>query len=201
MNLTTAGSGALIGMMGLLIWLGVSSRSCESELTLGGSDEPTVKSSSARDEDGRFMTYEVRRGVLNTRLPHDLFIDASIWHDGKHFSVRIIVQRGREIDYAEQTYRRSQIVPDYYKWQIRNVQGKVSREWLAFFVKNRDLTHHTLVRLPMEDLRRSYLLLYFEDVDGDGAREDVTYEIDMTEYDWEEAVRSLGKVNQATLTN
>ena len=75
-----------------------------------------------------------------------------------------------------------QILPYWYRWTIRNEQGQVERAWLAYFIKNRDGIYHTIVTQPDQDWQKSFIEVYFEDVNGDGVREDVTYEIAVKDF-------------------
>jgi hypothetical protein len=38
--------------------------------------------------------------------------------------------------------------------------------------------------MPSDELKRSSLSLYFEDINGDGLRDDITFIIDMSDFDW-----------------
>lgn len=70
-----------------------------------------------------------------------------------------------------------QITPYWYRWEIKNAQGQVERAWLAYFMKGRDGLYHTIITQPEQDWHNSFLEIFFEDVNNDGVREDVTYEI------------------------
>jgi hypothetical protein len=65
----------------------------------------------------------------------------------------------------------------HYRWIVLDESGKELRTWLAYFLKNRDSTYHTVVKQPHDDWEKSVLEVYFEDVNADGAREDVTYRL------------------------
>ena len=152
------------------------------------SDEARNKEThgSAGTKTTRFSTWQIERADLNTPVsPYGVYVDVTISGQVGHERwVRVVVQKGRKVDLSAATHREWQVLPYSYKWQLRNQEGKPTHEWLAHFIQNRDLTYHTIVRLPLEDLRRSHLLLYFEDLDSDGRRDDVTFDVDMTALDW-----------------
>ena len=56
-------------------------------------------------------------------------------------------------------------------------------------MRNRDETYHTVVKLPEDDLRRSQLVIYFEDVDSNGERDDFRFVVDLSEFDWKSSTR------------
>ena len=76
----------------------------------------------------------------------------------------------------------NQITPYWYRWVIKNQQGQVERAWLAYFMRGRDGLYHTIVSQSEQDWQNSYLEIFFEDVNKDGVREDVTYEIIVGEF-------------------
>ncbi len=130
----------------------------------------------------RFSEYTVGKPDLNKSIsPCRLyfFADTILSHDGEKY-FRLVVRKGAAIrlngiggiDNPE-----NQLHPYLYRWKVLDAKGKESRGWLAFFLRNRDGTYHTIVNLPPDEWRRSVLEVYFEDVDGDGVREDVTFRV------------------------
>ncbi|MDW8345261.1 MAG: hypothetical protein RMM51_12335 [Verrucomicrobiae bacterium] len=79
---------------------------------------------------------------------------------------------------------KKQLIPYSYTWKILSEDNKVLRSWPLAFFQNRNFVYRTDVRLPLEEFSRSVLEIYFEDIDGDGMREDVTFVVDMSEFDW-----------------
>ncbi len=77
-----------------------------------------------------------------------------------------------------------QLRPHSYRWYVKSDDGTAIYEWLAHFMKNRDGSYHTLVKLPEQALRRSWLQVFFHDLDGDGNRENIAFQLDMSQYDW-----------------
>jgi hypothetical protein len=80
----------------------------------------------------------------------------------------------------------NQVVPHLCTWQVRGEDSKrIIRQWWPRFILNGDDTYHTYVTLPEEELKHSFLEVYFEDIDGDGKREDWDFILDMRNWDWE----------------
>ena len=107
---------------------------------------------------------------------HETFSD----HSNGEKWFRLMIRRGKPFDldtYGKPTASQDQLQPYYYKWLVLDDKGKVVRSWLAYFIKNRDYSYHTTIRQPPEDWDNSVLEVYFEDVNGDGVREDVTYKL------------------------
>jgi len=130
----------------------------------------------------RFSQYVVRKADLNRAVSPcrvHIHADASVNRPTeKHF--RVVVRRCRPVDLDEWGHPvapRDQLRPYHYKWLVLDESGKVTRSWLAYFLRNRDGTYHTVVSLPPDEWRASVLDVYFEDVNGDGVREDVTYRL------------------------
>lgn len=140
---------------------------------------------AALGESSRFVTCSVPRERLNKELPYGVYIDAWVSTAPTSVSLVVVARRGAPAGDLTQPYWEEQIVPRLYEWQLRDQDGDVTHRWYAHFLENRDLTRITSAKLPLSDLKRSYLLLKFEDIDGDGEREDVTYELDMRQYDWD----------------
>jgi hypothetical protein len=107
------------------------------------------------------------------------YVDFRVYTYEKFF--RIIIQPNKPFTFTKDGYvdlsTINQIKPYHYRWTIKNTQGQVERAWLAYFIKNRDGTYHTIITQPEQDWKNSVLEIYFEDVNNDGVREDVTYEI------------------------
>ena len=115
-----------------------------------------------------FSEYTVGKADLNKSIsPCDLHFDADFFFEsGNEKYLRLTIRRGED-----------QLQPYSYTWKVLNTRGEEARSWLATFVENRDGTYHTIVKLPPDEWNRSILDVYFEDVDGDGVREDVTYRV------------------------
>lgn len=63
------------------------------------------------------------------------------------------------------------------------------------------MTRHTRLTLPVDELKRSRLIIYFEDINGDGIREDVKYIIDMSDYNWEPTTEVVYQSKQKHSSN
>ena len=146
----------------------------------------------------KHKSFKVSRKELNSSIsPWKIYFSATtLSSSAGEFYVTVMIYRGEKISYRgdNSLYNRiqikKQIIPYWYKWQLRGKDNKVTHEWLAYFMKDRDSTYHTIVTLPVEGLQRSYLAILMKDVDGDGIREDITFELDMTDYDWSGTQRS-----------
>ncbi|MBI4847657.1 MAG: hypothetical protein HY808_03650 [Nitrospirae bacterium] len=137
----------------------------------------------------RFGIYEVKKENLNHPIsPYQLYFLVSTHYGGEEFGyyVRVIIQKKQKIidDGLNITQIKTQILPTFYKWQLRSKDGITTHQWLAYFMRNRDGTYHTIVSLPIEDLKRSWLTIFIEDIENDNEREDVTFHLDMAGYDW-----------------
>jgi len=98
---------------------------------------------------------------------------------------RVIARHGKPIEFTDEDHNpmpKGQILAYFYRWHLLDEEGKSEKSWLAHFYENRDGTYNTIVRLPKEDLSRSLLEVYFEDIDGDGKREDVTFLIKVPDF-------------------
>jgi hypothetical protein len=92
--------------------------------------------------------------------------------------LQIVIQRAQPITIEEGYPSPSeQILPDRYRWVVRQPNGELQRAWLAYFIRGRDGLYHTVVSQPEDEWSASYLEIYFEDVNSDGAHEDVIYEL------------------------
>ena len=138
----------------------------------------SIAASSAQPLCKRFSTFAVTR--LNEPVsPCKLYFYADRFaHNERESYFRVIVQRDKAIT-LEDGEPRSEggLQPYSYRWVILDAGGHVERSWLAHFLRNGDGQFHTVVKLSDDEWQRSRLDLYFEDVNGDGAREDVTYEL------------------------
>ena len=144
---------------------------------------------------GRFASFVLSRDDLNKpATPFQLYVDVSVSGGITDWYVRCIVLRGRPISQEillSPTEVQSQVVPDRYTWKIVASNGSVVRQWLANFIKNRDGTYHTIVRLPEEELRNCRLEILIEDLDHDGQREDLRLILDMSDYDWKVTTKEV----------
>jgi len=144
------------------------------------------------------MIYSVPRSRLGHAVsPYEIYIDASICkgtYAGEKW-LRVVIQRHTRLPLQGAPFWETQVRPYWYRWQLRDSSGNVTHERLAQFLENRDGTYHTVIKLPAEDLKRSFLQLYFEYADSDPNRDDVTYELDLRDYDW--ATESSNWVDQA----
>ena len=94
---------------------------------------------------------------------------------------QVIIQPNKPFTFTDNGFvdraTMNQITPYWYRWVIKDSQGQVERAWLAYFIKGRDGLYHTIVTQSEQDWRNSFLEIFIEDVNNDGVREDVTYEI------------------------
>jgi hypothetical protein len=137
---------------------------------------------------------------LNASLPpYDVYVEiiTSGWGDTK--TVRCVILRGEPYNPSRTDYdqMRRQLIPYSYTWKVMSLTNTVERSWLAYFRKNRDFQYLTVITLPTSEFQRSVLELYFEDLDGDGKRDDVTFAIDMSGFNWSPSVEL---VHQSTAT-
>jgi hypothetical protein len=128
----------------------------------------------------RFAEYFVGRDDLNKAIsPCDIYIYADAHSpaaDERYF--RVVIRRGNPVEfdeYGSPFAPKDQLQPYHYKWIVLGEDGQPIRSWLAYFLRNRDGTYHTVIRMPGEEWAASRLEIYFEDVNADGSREDVTY--------------------------
>lgn len=124
----------------------------------------------------RFSTFRIQH--LNESVsPCDLYFYADRFSRNAGESYfRVVVERGHTIPIRDKEPLSSGgLNPYWYRWVILDDKGKVQRAWLAHFLRNRDGMYHTVVTLSDDEWRHSHLELFFEDVDGDGEREDATY--------------------------
>jgi len=141
----------------------------------------------------RFSSFKVSRRDLNKPVsPFSLYISVATSGGINSRQLRCIISRGYPISPSmleSPTELRKQLIPSSYTWQVLGENGKIEREWLSQFMRNRDETYHTVVKLPEDDLRRSQLVIYFEDVDSNGERDDFRFVVDLSEFDWKSSTR------------
>ena len=155
------------------------------------------------EQPSRFPVYQVSREQLNTPVsPYDLYIEIATSGTSSK-SIKCIVLHGTAYNPEDKTWvqEQAQVIPYSYTWQVLDKDGMIEREWLAYFLENRDMTRHTCVTLPIDELKRSGLVLYFEDIDGDGAREDAKFIVDMSAFNWEPTVETVYQSKQNTASN
>lgn len=112
--------------------------------------------------------------------PCDLFFFVDRVAGGRESRLRVVIERGAPIPIRDgQPYSIGGLRPYWYRWVVLDERGAIERSWLAHFQQNRDGVYHTIVDLPEMDWQRSRLEIYFEDVNGDGVREDVTFDLDL----------------------
>ena len=122
----------------------------------------------------RFSRYKVER-ANEAVSPCKLFFYAERFSHSNDSGLRVIVERGKPIEFKSGSpISGGGLKPYSYRWCVLDGNGKIERAWLAHFIRNRDGTFHTIVKLPEAEWNRSRLEIYFADVDGDGEREDVT---------------------------
>lgn len=147
----------------------------------------------------RFQTHRVTRPMLGRPVSRfNLYVDAAVVNLGRQRHLAVLVQRGERLGVSSNPFlRETQMRPDSCLWQVREDAGKTVREWTAGFIESRDGTRHTIVGLPLQDLKRSFLVMLFQDADpGYLGDEHVTLELDMTEYDWD-SQRTMVLLDQA----
>jgi len=133
----------------------------------------------------RFLNFVVRKAQLNTPISPKRVYFQVLTLVGDDQWVRLVVKVGARVRERNGFLDpEGQVLPYTCEWQLRGKGDVVTHGWLCGFIKNLDGTHHTMVDLPQSDLRRSWLKMSFEDVDGDGVREDWTFFVDMTAFDW-----------------
>ena len=134
----------------------------------------------------------VARSQLNKAVPpHDVYFYVQTSCDKAERKLTLIITVGRPSTWHTGVSKSlpGQILPYMCYWQVRVGQSQVLRQWEPHF-ENRtrsgpgDTFYTTIFSLPPKELRQSHLLVYFEDVDGDGKREDVLFDLDMRDYDW-----------------
>lgn len=124
----------------------------------------------------QFSTFQIDR--LNQPIsPCNLYFYADrISHHPRESYFRVVIRRGLPVAFVNgEPSSDGALQPYWYRWVVVDADGKVERSWLAYFMRNRDGTYHTIVKLSDDEWKRSRLEIYFEDVDDDGVREDVTY--------------------------
>lgn len=181
---------------------------------------------SGQSEHKKWEVYLVSRKDLNRPIsPFRIYVDVETSGHIRDRSIMVVVLRGEPVPaYSEKDFfpkLRKQLVPYSYTWHVlkpglpkedlqADAQGRLrpgynvrseydfaERRWLASFMRNRDNTYHTIVKLPEDELRRSRLHIYFQDVDGDGERDEITFVVDMSEFDWS---ASIGKYRRQSLS-
>ncbi len=143
----------------------------------------------------RFSRFKLSRGDLNTPVsPWNIYIQVFTVDNEYEQIISCVVLRGMPVSNSPrqmQSQLEKQLIPYSYTWSISVDDGTVTRKWLAGFIKNRDGVYHTIVKLPLDELKRSSLSLYFEDIDGDGLRDDITFTIEMSDFDWRPSGRRI----------
>jgi hypothetical protein len=144
---------------------------------------PTLQAGTPEPLCPRNSTYQVRLNQLNTPISECklYFYVAFLDNTGDERWLQVIVQPNNPftfydngiVDYASI----NQIKPYWYHWVIKDEQGQVQRAWLAYFIKGRDGLYHTIISQPEKDWHNSFLEIFFEDINNDHVREDVTYKI------------------------
>jgi hypothetical protein len=136
--------------------------------------------------------YFLSKADLNKAVsPHKVYFFVATSGDQEKRRLDLIVTLERPSTRFTNTAQRlhGQIRPYMVSWQIRDDSGGVIREWEPHF-ENRtrglpgDDYLTTIFSLSDAELRYSRLVVYFEDVNGDGIREDAVYYLDMTAFDW-----------------
>ncbi|MCO5068698.1 MAG: hypothetical protein M9910_08465 [Kiritimatiellae bacterium] len=136
----------------------------------------------------RFSTILASRNDLNKPLtPFKLYVAVSTSGGINDRYIKCIVLKGKPVSsdvLSSPSELQEQVIPDSYTWRVIGRDGSVERQWLSHFMKNRDGTYHTIVKLLEDELRRSRLELLIEDIEHDGQREDVRIVLDLSNYDW-----------------
>ncbi len=145
--------------------------------------------------------YTVTKSELNKPVsPHKVHFYVQTSGNQTERKLSLIATVGRPSTRHTGTKKKQpgQVKPYMALWQIRNADGSVQRQWEPSF-RNRtrsapgDEYMTTIFALHESELKRSHLLLYFEDVDGDGTRDDVTFDVDMSNFDWSSTLRFVVK--------
>ena len=149
---------------------------------------PAQQDTAETRKPARFSHFKLSRRDLNAPVsPWNIFIQVFTVGDEYERTISCVVMKGMPVskDSSEmQSQMEKQLIPYSYTWSTSASDGTVTRKWLAGFIRNRDGVYHTIVKLPSDELKRSSLSLYFEDIDGDGLRDDITFTIDMSDFDW-----------------
>jgi hypothetical protein len=130
--------------------------------------------------------YRITKAELNKPISEYkvyFYIDSHFLGSEDYF--RVVARHDKPIEFSDEWHNplpKGQIIAYSYRWHLLDEEGKSEKWWLAHFYENRDGTYNTIVRLPKEDLSRSMLEVYFEDIDGDGKREDVTFLIKVPDF-------------------
>ena len=154
----------------------------------------------AAGEPAELTTYQVVKADFNRAVsPFGVYVDVSASRSGGgNRWLRIVVQEGENGDLRKRSRGRREIAPDSYTWQVRDAAGNVTHDWLARFVQDRDGIYRTVVCIPTADLKRSHLLLYFEDVDSNGVDDDVVFDVDLSGLDWDMGASGAAENTAAT---
>jgi hypothetical protein len=98
-------------------------------------------------------------------------------------TLQVVIQRAQPIP-VENGYPSpvDQVLPSLYRWVVRGTNGNLERAWFSGFIRGRDGLYHTVVTQSQDEWLASYLEIFFEDVNDDGAREDVTYEVPLAQF-------------------
>lgn len=143
--------------------------------------------------------YSVKKEDLNTPVSkYKAYFYVQTSGNQTERKLSLIVTVGRPSTRHTKTNQKQsgQVTPYMTYWQIRDDDGSVKRQWEPHF-RNRTRSRPgddyltTIYSLPEPDLKQSHLLLYFEDIDGDGKRDDVTFDLDMTGFDWSPTARLI----------
>jgi len=135
--------------------------------------------------------YIVKKEDLNQAiLPHNLFFYVATSGHARERSVQVTILQDKKYEYDDVgSIHADQLIPYSYHWCIKTDKGKIAYKVPVRFMRNRDGSYHTKVKLPLKDLKRSWLKIYFRDIGGAG--EGSAFYLDMSEYDWSESSRRI----------
>lgn len=138
-------------------------------------------------EHPRFEKLTVKRTELGMIDKQDLFIDCAIHATQNEVYLTLFCFDTADTPGkapAPEDSTAKQLVPYRVKWLVKDKDGKIIRSWLAYFLENRDGLRHTIVKMPIEELKNSELEVYFE-TDSHDHRRDLTVTVKCDEFNWE----------------
>jgi hypothetical protein len=99
--------------------------------------------------------------------------------------IYVLVQPDKPFEFDEKGFLKSfsmrTIQPTSYKWSIKNRNGETERSWYSQFFNDR-VSDYSLITLPDEDWKNSFIDVFFEDINYDRTDENVTYTIAVGEF-------------------
>lgn len=73
--------------------------------------------------------------------------------------------------------------PTLAVWEVEDSQKRVKTKYWISLVKNRGIElHNEMLFESLQDIENSYLTVYYEDLDGDGKRDDLAFVFKISEF-------------------